>query len=129
MMYIGAVFGGPELADAPIEKAIRLIGKARGPIEKSDSGALDIVFHVPGSLLKPEFTGVRTAKFSRKERTLMLQIAVPDEQVHSPDIHWLLDAIRDAVRLARPKFERAGIEYPEQEHLATVDRIQMQLLK
>ncbi|NNB87772.1 hypothetical protein D7X99_16180 [Corallococcus sp. AB032C] len=129
MMYIGAVFGGPELADAPIEKAIRLIGKARGPIEKSDSGALDIVFHVPGSLLKPEFTGVRTAKFSRKERMLMLQIAVPEEQVHTPDVRWLLDAIREAVRLARPKFERAGIGYPEQEHLAIVDRIQMELLK
>src|SRR5690242_4632491 len=97
MMGIGAIHGGPELAGAPIDKAIRRLGKTRGPFEKSGSGALDIVFHVPGSLLKPEFTGVRTARFSRKERKLMLQIAVPEEQVHTPDIRWLLDAIREAV--------------------------------
>ncbi|RKG82246.1 hypothetical protein D7W79_03045 [Corallococcus exercitus] len=128
-MGIGAVYGGPELAGAPIDKAIRMFGKARGPVQKGESGALDIVFHVPGSLLKPEFTGVRTAKFSRKERKLMLQIAVPEEQVHSPDVHWLLDAIREAVRLAGPRFERAGIEYPEKEHLSLVDRIQREVLK
>ncbi|NOK21119.1 hypothetical protein [Corallococcus carmarthensis] len=129
MMGLSAVYGGPELAGTPIDKAIRMFGKARGPTEMGVSGSLDIVFHVPGSLLKPEFTGVRTAKFSRKEQKLMLQIAVPDEQVQSPDVRWLLDAIREAVRLARPKFERAGIEYPEKEHLFIVDRIQRDVLK
>jgi hypothetical protein len=45
----------------------------------------------------------------------------------APDLDYLMSSIRQAIRLARPRFEKAGIKYPEEEYLATVDRIEREL--
>jgi hypothetical protein len=41
--------------------------------------SLQIVFQIPGELIQPDFTGVRTGRFSRRERRLVIQVAVPDD--------------------------------------------------
>lgn len=40
---------------------------------------LNIVFHIPGNMLKPEFSGVRTGTYSKKLAALMVQVALPEE--------------------------------------------------
>jgi len=131
MISFGSIFGGPELHDSPIADtihAIRLLMKKTRDLEDEGAyGSLNIVFHVPGSILQPEFEVLRTGRFSRKEKMLMIQIAVPAEQRSSPDLVFLLDAIREAIGMGRARFERAGIPYPEREYLATVDGIEKEL--
>lgn len=40
---------------------------------------LNVVYHVPGEVVPVDFVGVRTGTFSRSERLLMIQAAVPTE--------------------------------------------------
>lgn len=40
---------------------------------------VNVVFHVPaGRDFTPEFEGLRSGRFSRKQRTLMVQVAIPE---------------------------------------------------
>ena len=124
MIYIGEILGGPELTHSPISRAIAKLFRSRGPGEEGEFGSLDIVFHVAGSLLQPKFTGVRTGRFSRKERMLQVQIAVPSEVVASEDAYPFLAArVLEAVRLAGPVFRKARIPYPEEEYTAIAERM------
>jgi hypothetical protein len=118
---------GPEIAQSPISNLISRMVAALGPGRKGDYGSVNIVFHVPGSIVRPEFEGVRTARFFKLEKMHMIQIAVPEAQVNEPDLDFLMSSIRQAIRLAGPRFEKAGIKYPEEEYLATVDRIGREL--
>ncbi len=123
MIYIGQILGGPELRDeAPINRAIAKLNRLRGPVGEGEFGSLDLVFHVAGSLLEPEFSGVRTGPFSRKERLLQIQIAVPKDIVASEDPYPLLATrVLEAVRVAVPIFAKAGIPYPEAEYTAIAE--------
>jgi hypothetical protein len=122
MIYIGEILGGPELRDAPISRAIEKLYRLRGSVGKGACGSLDLVFHVAGSLREPEFSGVRTGRFSRKERVLQVQIAVPKEIVGAEDPYpFLAAAVLDAVRVAAPVFAKAGIAYPEAEYTAIAE--------
>ena len=123
MIYIGEIRGGPELRDdAPICKAIAKIYRLRGPVGEGEFGSLDVVFHVAGSLLEPEFSGVRTGRFSRKRKKLQVQIAVPKELVAAEDPYPSLAArLLEAVRVAAPVFAKAGIPYPEAEYIAIAE--------
>lgn len=40
---------------------------------------LNVVFQIPGNVLKPEFSGVRTSTYSKKLAALMVQVALPEE--------------------------------------------------
>ncbi|WP_333680495.1 hypothetical protein [Dyella sp.] len=40
---------------------------------------LNVVFHIPGNMLKPEFSGVRTGSYFKKLAALMVQVALPEE--------------------------------------------------
>jgi hypothetical protein len=145
MIHVGAILGGLEFGN-PFDRAMSGIwfpglgepwpkpGSAPDPrgyserIEPRPIGSVDIVFHVPGSILKPEHVGLRTGSFSRKERMLQVQIAVPEELMESPDLRrFLLKSIREAIRLAEPRFAKAAIPYPLAEYLAQVDELERRL--
>lgn len=124
MIYISSVLGGPELEGSRIDRAIKKIVGLRGPGEEGDFGSLDVVFHVPGSVIKPDYQGLRTGKFSRKERMLMVQVSVPAALVMSEDSEvFIINSLREAVRMAKPRFQRAGIQYPEDQYLCEIDEI------
>jgi hypothetical protein len=53
------------------------VAKAREGIEAPLN--VNVVFHVPGNLLSPEFVGVRTGSFSKSRRLLMVQVALSSE--------------------------------------------------
>lgn len=131
MIYIGRVYGGPEVRGSPTDKAISRVVQLLGPQAEDERGSLDVVVHVPGSLFKADFEGVRTGKFSKKQRMLAIQIAMP-QHIASGDgadvQRFLLDAVREAVRLGRDRFEKAGITYPEEEYLRKIDAIQAALV-
>jgi hypothetical protein len=108
---IGAVFGGGELSGTPIDRALRGLSF---PPDNSLPFSLNVVFHVPGSIAGgPDYVGVRTGKFSRKEKMLMVQVAVPKEIIYSADVRaFLFSSVREAVRTAGPFLQKKGIEFP-----------------
>lgn len=129
MIYISSVLGGPELEGSNIDRAIKKAVDLRGAGVEGSFGSLDVVFHVPGSILRPDYQGIRMAKFSRKERMLMVQIGVPPEMVMAQEAEgFVIRSLRQAVKLAGPRFAKAGVTYSESEYLDQVDKIAQQLL-
>jgi len=116
---IGAVFGGGELSGTPIDRALRGFSF---PSDDSPPFSLNVVFHVPGSIVGgPDYVSVRTAKFSRKQKMLMIQVAVPKEMIYSPNVRaFLFSSVREAVVTAAPFLRKKGVEYSVQRVLDIV---------
>jgi hypothetical protein len=115
MITIGAIIGGSECAffDSILCEFMRHCeseGRLSGEPVK-----VNIVYHLWGSVLPPDYIGLRTAKFSRKNRILMIQAAVEEEMNKVRDRNEILDYIIDvadeAIGMAKTKFESAGIQY------------------
>jgi hypothetical protein len=131
MIHIGRVYGGPELRGSTIDRAISKLVKLRGTGVEGEAGSLDVVFHVPGAVQAPDFTGIRTGRFSKKERMLAVQISVPQPIVEAeePEIEkFLLGALRTSIDLAAVPFRKAGVSYPQDEYLALIDRLERGLV-
>ena len=79
VLSVGAIFGGPEKTPwrEPVLALQPHVSSARGGIESSLN--VNVVFQVPGSILAPDFEGVRTGSFSKKKALLMVQVALPRE--------------------------------------------------
>lgn len=108
-LAIGAVAGGPGTNRA-LAEAVKALG--RRVIEKRDGVtsplAVNVVFQIPGQYLEPEFTGVRTGRFSRKEARLLVQVALPAVPSSSApdDVRRLL---RDAIDAAEEFAQQEGM--------------------
>ena len=128
-LYIGSVLGGPEISGSPVDTIITRLAKASHDYQQAheiaSEGELDIVYHVPGSMMQPEFEGLRTGKFSRKEKMLMVQISVPTLFENEKDLEkFLAEALREAIRLAKPIFKSTKIPFSQEEYLRLVDSIE-----
>lgn len=105
-LSIGAVIGGstPQNArwEAGIIRLTRRVSAARGSLTAPLN--VNVVFHVPGDILQPEFVGVRTGSYRKRDSLLMVQVAVPADE--PPDVDRALlalvsDALAEAERWAR----------------------------
>ena len=100
-LSLGVVVGGTTSANKPWGNSIRdlsiRIDDARKGVDASLN--LNVVFHVPGNMLKPEFVGVRTGRFSKSRALLMVQVAVPEEVPPDP-MSYLKDAVHAAINEA-----------------------------
>lgn len=132
MIYISQIYGGPELVGTPFDRAVGTISRLRGaPVDPGLQPSIDMVFHVPGSHFTPDYSGVRTGRLSRRKRMLQIQIAVPREILGSTEgdiIPFLLDSLREGVRIAALRFRKANIAYDKEAHLGVIARIQSALV-
>ena len=127
MLYLGGIYGGPEITGSVIDSAIGRIGALLGDTHVDASGSLDVVLHVPGSLASPGYEGVRTAALSKKEQLLQIQIAVPkglSDNDQSQVERFLLESLRHAIRIAAPRFARAKIPYRLNEYESLLNRVE-----
>jgi hypothetical protein len=101
VLSLGVIVGGSTLANKPWDDAIddlaRRIIKARPGVEVPLN--LNVVFQVPGNMLKPDFVGCRTSRFSKQMALLMVQVAVPEEVTSDPMV-YLKDAVHGAINEA-----------------------------
>lgn len=115
MISIGAIIGGTESAffDRVLCEFMRHC-ESEGHLS-GEKVKVNIVYHLPGSIMPPDFIGVRSAKFSRKDKKLMVQVAVENEMADVRDRNEILDYIIDvadeAIGVAKVKFDNAKIEY------------------
>lgn len=81
VLSLGSVIGGRTFANRGWSEAIReltrQIARHRDGVESDIS--VNIEFHVPGNLLRPEFEGVRTGAFRKKDSLIKVQVALPEQ--------------------------------------------------
>jgi hypothetical protein len=133
MLSIGSVQGGPEVANFPIGAAVaQLMGavsNVRDNFEFGASSALNVVFHIPGSVA-PEvgYEGLRDGTFSKARRLLMVQVAVPKHIAACKDerIVWryVFGCLREANKMAARFFAKKGMKYSEQGCAALLDAVE-----
>ena len=97
-LSIGAVIGGSTPQNARWERGIisltRRVNAARGDVTTPLN--VNVVFHVPGDIIQPDYVGVRTGSFRQRDSLLMVQVAVPAEE--PPDVDGaLLSFVADAI--------------------------------
>jgi hypothetical protein len=106
-LFVGAVVGGPTAHNRPVSDGIGLLARLarEAPWQPTDQETgVDVVFHVPGPLVSPDYEGLRTGTLSRRDRLIMIQVAVPADlgsrEQHDVSNH-LADRLVEAVELAR----------------------------
>jgi hypothetical protein len=109
------VLGGPEHVgfDREVRKLMRFCRENR---ERGFAGSeINIVYHVPGSVGKPDYVGIRTGQFSKKERCLMVQIAVEEEFAALHDTNeirrYIFETADEAIGLGKSELQRKGLFY------------------
>jgi hypothetical protein len=110
VLSIGSVVGGATSANRAWRDAIqdltRRVKEARTGFEAPLN--VNVVFHVPGHLLAPDYAGVRTGTFSRSQRLLMVQVALPAEPPPDP-AEYLQSAAQAAIDEAERWAQRRGL--------------------
>ena len=116
VISIGEILGEPEQDGALIDRSIRAAMRAAISLREAQhiSSALNVVFHVPGRLLSPDWDKPRVEKFSRKKGLLLISVPVPIEVVHSDSneiSEFVINALRASSELACRALHRKGMEF------------------
>jgi hypothetical protein len=106
VLSIGSVVGGSTPANRRWRDAIgeltHAVADARADIASPLN--VNVVFQVPGNVVQPDFDGARTGRYSKADRLLLVQVALPKEAPDDPDGYLraaLADAIGEAEEWAR----------------------------
>lgn len=98
--------GGPEV-DNGIGEAIRRMSRITRVLDEasdvpSSEGTVDVVYHVPGSLVRPDYEGVRTGRWDKRDQMLQVQVAVPESMRSDDDelAEFLKRTLLEAVEAA-----------------------------
>jgi len=126
MISFGAVAGGPECSFfLSVLQPIRICAKEER-IGQTQSAEINVVFHLPGSIADPGYTGVRTAKFSKRQKTLMMQIGVEKAMVacqSEAEIRkYIQDVLLEAITVGESWLHKRGIAYDAPQDLSVLER-------
>jgi hypothetical protein len=126
-LYHGSVLGGPEQIDKAFDKQITAIVRAQAAFEsqmiRPTDGLLNVVFMFSGSLLHPDFSGIKVGRFIRKENRLEIKIAVPPDVPFCPDfLVRYAGFLRQAIAYAKTVFDKNGVAFSVEDHLGLVDK-------
>ena len=125
---LGAIFGGPESTEG--QRVFRQMSSAFVALRTAERPFLNVVFHFPGSLLKPEHEGLRTGRFSKKDQGFMIQVAVPSSiaecEIRPQIAQFILQAIREAVEISKPRWTKHGIQFNFDEAYSSIQAVAQQ---
>jgi hypothetical protein len=117
MIALGIQLGGPEQSGVPIDVALltamRIAKKAREPNYNSGADTwINPIYILPGSIVNPTFEGYKLGHFSRKEKGLVVMIAVPQSVVDGEGIpEFISKSLREAVGMAAAHFKKKSISF------------------
>jgi hypothetical protein len=116
------------------------VGRDHSTVEASVGERMEIcrrrdrsrrVFHVPGPLFPVDYSGLRTGRYSKKERIIEVQIAVPPELLgrSEPDtLVAMVRLLREGVELARKKVESKAGALPVRQATHLVSAVEETIL-
>lgn len=116
MISVGAVYRGPELKGAPINKVLMEVSAAikdlRGSPREAVLPWVNAVFVVPGSLGATGFRGLEFGDFSPTTKGLVVRIAVPTQAAQSGDPRqYIVDALHGVNAMAFEFFRQKGDDF------------------
>jgi hypothetical protein len=125
MISIGTVYRGPELKGSDIWQSIMTVRKTlmefRGVL--GESPWVNAVFIVSGSLGTPGFEGLEYGKYSRKDKAVVVQIAVPEEVVKAGNhVTFLLKSLHEANAMAYEFLKQKGVAFSLTDAEGIVDK-------
>jgi hypothetical protein len=118
-LYVSAVLGGGG-ALADVEAAVRRLAgivrreeEADPPDDPASEAAVDATYHLPGPILRPDYEGLRTGRWAKAKRLLVVQVAVPEEI--SGDAEkvggFLAESLVEAIDLAAAHLAQRKLPY------------------
>ena len=116
MISIGAVYHGPELHGSEVNRLIMRTSEALkelGAAPKSDERSwVNAVFVVSGSLDKVDFEGLEFGDYSRKDKGVVVKIAVPESAIKRGELSsYLIEALHGANAMAFEFFRQRGEDF------------------
>jgi hypothetical protein len=124
VLSIGSVVGGSTPTNRRWRDAIRdltsRVVEARSDVDSPLN--VNVVFQVPGNIIKPDFDGTRTGRFSKKDSLLMVQVGLPEEVPEDVEA-YLKDAIYAALDEAERWAERRRQPHDLSQLRAILDRV------
>jgi len=134
MISIGAVFNGPELKGSALSKKLMETSAAikdlRGSLDDGIRPWVNAVFVVPGSLGSPGFHGLIYGEYSKKNKGVVVQIAVPIDILSLEDpSSFIIEGLRGANAMAFHFFQEKGEDFPLAEAEFVVTKVQQRLWK
>jgi len=120
MISIGAVYHGPELQGSEVNRLIMRTSKVLkelGAAAKGDTGPwVNAVFVVSGSLDKVDFEGLEFGDYSKKDKGVVVKIAVSESQIKRGDLaSYLIQSLHGANAMAFEFFRQKGENFPLRE--------------
>jgi hypothetical protein len=114
MLTLGAQFVGPEQNGSPIDVAILsvmdAVRDARGERTKGTSPEVNVVFYVPGSCDLAVPAKMEAARFSRKQKLLLVAVPVPPEMINSDKaLDFVIAALHKANAIAAEVFAKKNV--------------------
>jgi hypothetical protein len=125
-MHIGSISGGRAWSEfeGRLQQIKQQVIVAREVSETSDTGSIDLVFDIPGDVWRPDYTGLRTGRFSRKQKILQIQVAVPREDLAADEAEeFIFDSMTAAIEMAAAVFEKAKIAFDKASLVAITDSV------
>ncbi|WP_169582864.1 MULTISPECIES: hypothetical protein [Microbacterium] len=107
-LSIGIVLGDADAQSMVWRRELASLGKRVQAARDGVNSVLDVnvVFHVDGRIGRNEFEGFRIARYSARERTVMVQVAVGGsllDPLEATMFSWLEDAVDIAEEFARER--------------------------
>jgi hypothetical protein len=101
VLSIGSVVGGSSHLNRPWRDAVNRLMNRVAEARSSAVSPLNVnvVYQIPGKILQPEFEGVRTGSFRKKDSLLLVQVALPEavpDDVDADVLQRLKDAVDEA---------------------------------
>lgn len=108
-LALGAIAGGTSASRA-WEMAVKRLAKRIIEVRTGVTTplAVNVVYQIPGEHAQPDFVGVRSGRFSRKDLRLLVQVALPPEPTADADAE-ALDYLNQALALAADFARKEGL--------------------
>lgn len=132
MISIGAVYHGPELRGSEVNRLIMRTSKVLkelGAAPKADGRPwVNAVFVVSGSLDQVDFEGLEFGDYSKKDKGVVVKIAVPEGVIRrGATASYLIESLRGANAMAFEFFRQKGEDFPLREAEDLVSKAAKQL--
>lgn len=132
MISIGSVLMGPELGESNVAGAFRRVSQiAQSFREHAPPGSLvvNVVFVVPGSMGKPDFSEVRVLNYTRKRNVVVVEVPVPDGIATDESVfRHIVDAVDKAIVLAGAYLGKKKIQFDSQAASRSASELRSRLL-
>jgi hypothetical protein len=115
VIALGIQFGSPKSEMNGFDHLLQLVSRKTGDLRPADynngrDGWINPIFLVPGSIFPPpDFEGFKLGHYSKKERGLVVMIAVPPKVRDSGNGREFIEgALRQSVVIAAEHFKKKG---------------------